>query len=159
MGEQNAGLSTPATQGLRRHRTPCIEHVADYVEHGGTWLLSLAHGIAEHEAVRTLVMRPQLPLVLVHGDRKAATKTQPRCKKIERCSSAVQRPTGDRVSGASPVRMRKLCSVDAARRVLTLPKVDSEGSRRGFRVRIARVLQAVVGAVLIDCALAAPERS
>ncbi|MCS7100223.1 MAG: Cys-tRNA(Pro) deacylase, partial [Burkholderiaceae bacterium] len=54
---------------------------------------------------------------------------------------------------------RKPLPVYVERTVLALPKVYINGGRRGFLVGIApRVLQDVLGAVPVECALAASER-
>ncbi|MCX7902595.1 MAG: aminoacyl-tRNA deacylase [Burkholderiaceae bacterium] len=167
MGRQDSGASTPATQWLRRRGIPYTEHLYEYVEHGGTRVSSQALGVPEHEVVKTLVMqdeRGQPLLVLMHGDRRVSTKNLARqvgCKAIEPCTPPeAQRHTGYLVGGTSPFGTRKPLPVYVERTVLALPKVYINGGRRGFLVGIApRVLQDVLGAVPVECALAASERS
>ena len=71
------GAATPATEFLARHGVSYTEHHYEYVEHGGTAVSSGALGVPEHHVVKTLVMETDKgdPLVvLMHGDRKVATK-------------------------------------------------------------------------------------
>ena len=152
---------TPATAWLRRQGVSFVEHVYDYVEHGGTAVSSEALGVPEHEVVKTLVMQDQdgKPLiVLMHGDRKVSTKAlarQAHRKRIEPCEPEVaQRHTGYQVGGTSPFAVRKPMPVFVERTVLGLDRIFINGGRRGFLVQIeSSVLTAALGALPVDCAL------
>jgi Cys-tRNA(Pro) deacylase len=161
MGRATHVSETPATAWLRRHGVPFIEHVYDYVEHGGTAVSSQALGVAEHRVVKTLVMQDEAgrPLiVLMHGDRKVSTKALARQidrKRIEPCTpEAAQRHTGYQVGGTSPFGLRKPLPVFVERSVLDLPAILINGGRRGFLVELApAVLTAQLAATPVDCAL------
>ncbi len=152
---------TPATAWLRKQGVSFVEHVYDYVEHGGTAVSSQALGVPEHEVVKTLVMQDEdgKPLVvLMHGDRKVSTKAlarQAHRKRIEPCVPEVaQRHTGYQVGGTSPFALRKSMPVFVERTVLDLGRIFINGGRRGFLVQIEpSVLTAVLGALPVDCAL------
>ena len=49
--------ATPATQALRQAGVPLVEHVYDYVEHGGTREAATQLGVAENRIVKTLLMQ------------------------------------------------------------------------------------------------------
>jgi Cys-tRNA(Pro) deacylase len=152
---------TPATAWLRRHAVAFIEHVYEYVEHGGTAVSSQSLGVPEHQVVKTLVMQDELGkplLVLMHGDRKVSTKNLARQvdrKRIEPCAPEVaQRHTGYQVGGTSPFGLRKPMPVFVERTVLELDRIYINGGRRGFLVEIApAVLATALAAVPVDCAL------
>ena len=152
---------TPATAWLRRQGVAFVEHVYDYVEHGGTAASSRSLGVPEHDVVKTLVMQDEegKPLiVLMHGDRKVSTKNLARQisrKRIEPCTPDVaQRHTGFQVGGTSPFGTRKTMPVYVERSVLDRPRIFINGGRRGLLVEIApAVLIAPLGAVAVDCAL------
>ncbi len=152
---------TPATAWLRRQGVAFVEHVYDYVEHGGTAVSSRALGVPEHDVVKTLVMQDEhgKPLiVLMHGDRRVSTKNLARQisrKRIEPCTPDVaQRHTGFQVGGTSPFGTRKTMPVYVERSVLDRPRIFINGGRRGLLVEIApAVLIAPLGAVAVDCAL------
>jgi len=152
---------TPATAWLRRQSVAFVEHVYDYVEHGGTAVSSRALGVPEHDVVKTLVMQDEhgKPLiVLMHGDRRVSTKNLARQisrKRIEPCTPEVaQRHTGFQVGGTSPFGTRKTLPVYVERSVLDRPRIFINGGRRGLLVEIApTVLVALLGAVAVDCAL------
>jgi Cys-tRNA(Pro) deacylase len=118
-------------------------HQYEYVEHGGTAVSSESLGVPEHEVVKTLVMQDEEKkplLVLMHGDRKVATKDLARQigrKRIEPCRPEVaQRHTGYQVGGTSPFGVRKPLPVFVERSVLELRAIYINGGRRGFLVRI-----------------------
>jgi Cys-tRNA(Pro) deacylase len=153
---------TPATQWLRRHGITFIEHVYDYVEHGGTAESARQLGVDEHAVVKTLVMQDELarPLVvLMHGDRQVSTKKLARaigCKSVEPCSAeAAQRASGYLVGGTSPFGFRREgVPVYVQASVLGLPRICINGGRRGFLVGIEpKVLTQALGALAVDCAL------
>jgi Cys-tRNA(Pro) deacylase len=152
---------TPATACLRRQGVAFVEHVYDYVEHGGTGVSSRALGVPEHDVVKTLVMQDEhgKPLiVLMHGDRRVSTKNLARQisrKRIEPCTpEAAQRHTGYQVGGTSPFGLRKAMPVFVERSVLERPRIYIKGGRRGLLVEIApAVLVGALGAVPVDCAL------
>jgi Cys-tRNA(Pro) deacylase len=136
-------MNTPATEMLEEHGVPYTVHQYEYVEHGGTAVSSESLGVPEHEVVKTLVMQDEEKkplLVLMHGDRKVATKDLARQigrKRIEPCRPEVaQRHTGYQVGGTSPFGVRKPLPVFVERSVLELPAIYINGGRRGFLVRI-----------------------
>ena len=136
-------MSTPATEMLEAHGVAYTVHEYEYVEHGGTAVSSESLGVPEHEVVKTLVMEDEekKPLiVLMHGDRKVATKDLARQigrKRIEPCRPEVaQRHTGYQVGGTSPFGLRKALPVFVERSILELPAIYINGGRRGFLVRI-----------------------
>jgi Cys-tRNA(Pro) deacylase len=136
-------MNTPATQMLAEHGVPYTVHQYEYVEHGGTAVSSESLGVPEHEVVKTLVMQDEERkplLVLMHGDRKVATKDLARQiarKRIEPCRPEVaQRHTGYQVGGTSPFGLRKPLPVFVERSILELPAIYINGGRRGFLVRI-----------------------
>jgi Cys-tRNA(Pro) deacylase len=153
---------TPATQWLRRQGIAFVEHVYDYVEHGGTAVSAAALGVDEHAVVKTLVMEDESgrPLVvLMHGDRKVSTKNLARQigrKRIEPCTPEVaQRHSGYQVGGTSPFGTRKPLPVFVERSVLALERFYINGGRRGYLVSISpAVLTAALGAQPVDCAIA-----
>ncbi len=154
---------TPATAWLRKQGVSFVEHVYDYVEHGGTAVSSQALGAPEHKVVKTLVMQDEggKPLVvLMHGDRKVSTKAlarQAQRRRIEPCVPEVaQRHTGYQVGGTSPFALRKSMPIFVERTVLEVDRIFINGGRRGFLVQIEpSVLTTVLGALPVDCALEA----
>jgi Cys-tRNA(Pro) deacylase len=152
---------TPATTWLRRAGVSFVEHVYEYVEHGGTAVSSQSLGVPEHQVVKTLVMQDEhsKPLiVLMHGDRKVSTKNLARQidrKRIEPCTPEVaQRHTGYQVGGTSPFGLRKMVPVFVERTVLDLNRIFINGGRRGFLIEIpSSVLTETLQAVPVDCAL------
>ena len=152
---------TPATAWLRRQGVSFVEHVYEYVEHGGTAVSSRSLGVPEHQVVKTLVMQDEhgRPLiVLMHGDRKVSTRNLARQtdrKRIEPCIPEVaQRHTGYQVGGTSPFGLRKPMPIFVERTVLDLDRIFINGGRRGFLVEIpSSVLVAALKAVPVSCAL------
>jgi Cys-tRNA(Pro) deacylase len=130
---------TPATQFLEKHGVAWTEHFYDYVEHGGTAVSSSSLGVPEHEVVKTLVMendRGEPLVVLMHGDRKVATKELARlagAKRIFPCKPEdATRHSGYLVGGCSPFGTRKAMPVFMERTILGLPKIYINGGRRGY---------------------------
>jgi Cys-tRNA(Pro) deacylase len=130
---------TPATVFLAKHGVAYTEHHYEYVEHGGTSVSSSALGVPEHEVVKTLVMETDKgdPLVvLMHGDRKVATKELAReagAKRVFPCKPDVaQRHSGYLVGGTSPFGTRKAMPIFLERSVLDLPRIYINGGRRGY---------------------------
>jgi Cys-tRNA(Pro) deacylase len=147
---------TPATVFLAKHGVAYTEHHYEYVEHGGTSVSSSALGVPEHEVVKTLVMETDKgdPLVvLMHGDRKVATKELAReagAKRVFPCKPEVaQRHSGYLVGGTSPFGTRKAMPVFLERTVLDLPRIYINGGRRGYLLgmppsEITRVLSPIL---------------
>jgi Cys-tRNA(Pro) deacylase len=130
---------TPATRFLEKHGVAWTEHFYDYVEHGGTAVSSSSLGVPEHEVVKTLVMendRGEPLVVLMHGDRKVATKELARlagAKRIFPCKPEdATRHSGYLVGGCSPFGTRKAMPVFMERTILGLPKIYINGGRRGY---------------------------
>ena len=152
--------STPATEFLAKHGVAYTEHTYEYVEHGGTAVSSGALGVPEHEVVKTLVMETDKgdPLVvLMHGDRKVATKELARvagAKRIFPCKPEVaQRHSGYLVGGTSPFGTRKRMPVYLERSVLQLPRIYINGGRRGYLLGMEpAVLTRVLAPILVDVA-------
>ena len=152
---------TPATVFLAKHGVAFTEHFYEYVEHGGTTVSSTALGVSEHEVVKTLVMETDKgdPLVvLMHGDRKVATKELARvagAKRIFPCKPEVaQRHSGYQVGGTSPFGTRKALPVFMERSILDLPELYINGGRRGFLVKILPAeLVRVLKPQLVEAAL------
>ena len=152
--------ATPATAFLARHGVAWTEHFYEYVEHGGTGVSSSALGVPEHEVVKTLIMetdRGDPIVVLMHGDRKVATKELARvagAKRVFPCRPEVaQRHSGYLVGGTSPFGTRKPMPVYLERSVLELPHIYINGGRRGFLLGMdPRELARVLAPVLVDVA-------
>ena len=155
------GAGTPATTFLAEHGVKWSEHFYEYVEHGGTEVSSSALGVPEHEVVKTLVMETDKgdPLVvLIHGDRKVATKELARvvgAKRVFPCRPEVaQRHSGYLVGGTSPFGTRKAMPVYLERSVLDLPRIYINGGARGFLVAIdPKELVRVLGVTLVEVGL------
>jgi Cys-tRNA(Pro) deacylase len=154
------GAGTPATAFLARNGVAWTEHFYEYVEHGGTGVSSSALGVPEHEVVKTLIMETDKgePLVvLMHGDRKVATKELARvagAKRVFPCRpEAAQRHSGYLVGGTSPFGTRKSMPVYLERSVLDLPRIYINGGRRGYLLHMdPRELVRVLSPVLVDVA-------
>ena len=152
--------ATPATAFLAEHGVKWSEHFYEYVEHGGTEVSSSALGVPEHEVVKTLVMETDKgdPLVvLIHGDRKVATKELARvvgAKRVFPCRPEVaQRHSGYLVGGTSPFGTRKAMPVYLERSVLDLPRININGGRRGYLLAMdPREIVRVLSPVLVDVA-------
>ena len=153
---------TPATAWLRRHGITFIEHVYDYVEHGGTAESAQQLDVDEHAVVKTLVMQDERArplLVLMHGDRQVSTKNLARaigCKSVEPCSAEVaQRHSGYQIGGTSPFGFKRDgVPVYVQASVLALPRICINGGRRGFLVGIdPGVLVGQLGAKPVSCAI------
>lgn len=155
------GAATPATAFLAQHGVSYTEHFYDYVEHGGTAVSSSSLGVPEHEVVKTLVMETDKgdPLiVLMHGDRKVATKDLARIAGVKRIfparPEAAQRHSGYLVGGTSPFATRRKMPVYLERSVLSLPRLYINGGRRGYLLGMApSELQRVLVPILVDVAL------
>ena len=153
--------ATPATAFLARHQVEYTEHFYDYVEHGGTGVSSSALGVSEHEVVKTLVMetdRGDPLIVLMHGDRKVATKELARvagAKRVFPCKPEVaQRHTGYLVGGTSPFGTRRKMPIYLERSVLELPRLYINGGRRGYLLGMASAeLQRLLSPTLVDVAI------
>jgi Cys-tRNA(Pro) deacylase len=147
---------TPATVFLNEHGVEYTEHFYEYVEHGGTAVSSSALAVPEHRVVKTLVMETDKgdPLVvLMHGDRKVATKELARvagAKRIFPCRPEVaQRHSGYLVGGTTPFGTRKKMPVYLERSVLDLDRIYINGGRRGYLLgmkpgEIVRVLSPIL---------------
>jgi Cys-tRNA(Pro) deacylase len=160
MARREHAPETHATAFLRQRGVHFVEHLYDYVEHGGTDESSRQLGVDEHHVVKTLVMQDQdaRPLiVLMHGDRKVSLKNLARqigAKFVEPCNPEVaQRHSGYQVGGTSPFGTRKSLPVYVERSVLSLPAIYINGGSRGFLVQIApQVLIDLLHATPVDCA-------
>jgi Cys-tRNA(Pro) deacylase len=154
------GASTPATELLARHGVAFTEHDYEYVEHGGTTVSSSALGVPEPHVVKTLVMETDKgdPLVvLMHGDRKVATKELARVAGVKRifpCKPEVaQRHSGYLVGGTSPFGTRRKMPVYLERSVLALPRIYINGGRRGYLLGMEPdVLARVLAPILVEVA-------
>ena len=152
---------TPATQALRAAGVAFVEHVYDYVAHGGTAESARALGWPEHAVVKTLVMqneRAEPLIVLMHGDKQVSTKNLARAigaKTIEPCKPEVaQRHSGYVVGGTSPFGTRKALPVYVEASVLALPALLINGGRRGYLLELPPgVLASVLGAKPVSCAI------
>ncbi len=152
---------TPATQALRAAGVAFVEHVYDYVEHGGTAESARALGWPEHAVVKTLVMqneRAEPLIVLMHGDKQVSTKNLARAigaKSIEPCKPEVaQRHSGYQVGGTSPFGTRKALPVYVEASVMALPALFINGGRRGYLLELPPdVLASVLGAKPVSCAI------
>ncbi len=152
---------TPATQALRAADVAFVEHVYDYVEHGGTAESARALGWPEHAVVKTLVMqneRAEPLIVLMHGDKQVSTKNLARAigaKSIEPCKPDVaQRHSGYQVGGTSPFGTRKALPVYVEASVMALPALLINGGRRGYLLELPPdVLASVLGAKPVSCAI------
>ncbi|NDY90658.1 aminoacyl-tRNA deacylase [Ideonella livida] len=152
---------TPATQWLKARQVAYTEHPYNYVDHGGTAESARQLGWPEHQVVKTLVMqdeRAEPLIVLMHGDRQVSTKNLARAigvKSVEPCKPEVaQRHSGYLVGGTSPFGTKKDIRTYVQRTVLEVDRILINGGRRGYLVGVApAVLQEVLGAVPVDCAL------
>ena len=153
--------ATPATAFLAERGVVWTEHFYEYVEHGGTGVSSSALGVPEHEVVKTLVMETDKgdPLVvLMHGDRKVATRELARvagARRVFPCRPEVaQRHSGYLVGGTSPFGTRKAMPVYLERSVLDLPRIYINGGRRGYLLGMdSRELVRVLSPILVDVAM------
>ena len=153
--------ATPATAFLAQQGVAYTEHFYEYVEHGGTAVSSGALGVAEHAVVKTLVMETDNgdPLVvLMHGDRKVATRELARiagAKRIFPCRpEEAQRHSGYLVGGTSPFGTRRRMPVYLERSVLGLERIYVNGGRRGYLLGMAAAeLARVLSPILVDVAL------
>jgi Cys-tRNA(Pro) deacylase len=160
MARKEHAPETLATSFLRQHNVSFMQHVYDYVEHGGTAESARQLGVDEHAVVKTLVMQHQdaKPLIiLMHGDRQVSLKNFARqigAKKVEPCKPEVaQRHTGYQVGGTSPFGTRKVLSVYVERSILALPVIYINGGHRGFLVQMApKVLTDLLHAQPVDSA-------
>ncbi len=149
---------TPATAFLAQHGVAWTEHFYDYVEHGGTAVSSSSLGVPEHEVVKTLVMETDKgePLVvLMHGDRKVATKELAKvagAKRVFPCRPEdATRHSGYLVGGCSPFGTRKRMPVYLERSILGLARIYINGGRRGYLLGIAPAeIVRVLSPVLVD---------
>jgi Cys-tRNA(Pro) deacylase len=147
---------TPATVLLGEKGVEYTEHFYEYVEHGGTAVSSGALAVPEHHVVKTLVMetdKGEPLIVLMHGDRKVATKELARiagAKRVFPCKPEVaQRHSGYLVGGTTPFGTRKAMPVYLERSVLDLERIYINGGRRGYLLgmkpaEIVRVLSPIL---------------
>lgn len=153
--------ATPATQALRKAAAAFVEHVYDYVEHGGTAEAARQLGIDENRIVKTLLMQDEAGrelVILMHGDCSVSTRNLARsigAKTVTPCTPEhAQRATGYRVGGISPFGTRKRLPVYAERTVLELPRLLINGGRRGYLLEIEPVvLTELLAATPVECAL------
>ena len=152
---------TPATQSLRKAGAAYVEHLYDYVEHGGTAEAARQLGTDEHRIIKTLLMRDDAGrelIILMHGDCSVSTRNLARAigaKSVTPCPpEQAQRVTGYRVGGISPFGTRKRLPVYVERSVLSLPSLLINGGRRGYLLEIGpAVLSNLLAATPVECAL------
>jgi Cys-tRNA(Pro) deacylase len=155
-----SGAATPATRQLTECGVAYREHLYDYVEHGGTSVSSTALGVPEHHVVKTLVMetdRGDPLVVLMHGDRKVATKEIARAAGARRVfparPDAAQRHSGYLVGGTSPFGLRKPVPIYMERSILGLERIYINGGRRGYLLEMdPREVVRVLSPILVDAA-------
>ncbi|MFA4914333.1 MAG: Cys-tRNA(Pro) deacylase [Burkholderiaceae bacterium] len=161
MSKQKHVSETPATQLLKRSKVAFIEHVYEYVDHGGTDEASRQLGIDSHRVVKTLIMEDDQakPLVmLMHGDHEVSTKNLARqigVKRVTVCAPDVaQRHSGYLVGGTSPFGTRKPMPVYVQKSVLDCETILINGGRRGYLLEVApSVLVQVLKATPVDVAI------
>lgn len=162
MARRDHVSETPATQFLRAHKVAFIEHVYDYLEHGGAMHSAEVLGVDPFAVVKTLVMQDDQArplLVLMHGNRKVSTKNLARqieVKSVEPCRPDVaNKHSGYLVGGTSPFGTRKQMPVYFEESILALPRILINGGRRGYLVELdpATCMQ-LLGAHSVKCALA-----
>jgi len=154
------GAATPATTFLAARGVRYAEHFYAYVEHGGTEVSSGALGVPEHQVVKTLVMetdRGDPLVVLMHGDRKVATKELARvagAKRVFPCRPEVaQRHSGYLVGGTSPFGTRKPMPTYLERSILGLERIYINGGRRGYLLEMdPSELVRVLSPILVEVA-------
>ncbi len=155
-------LATPATAWLQAHGVPFTSHPYAYLERGGAQHSAQVLGLDPFSVVKTLIMQDEgaRPLaVLMHGNRTVSTKNLARqigAKAVEPCKPEVaSRHSGYLVGGTSPFGLKRAMPVYVEASVLALPRIWINGGRRGFLVGLApAVLQAPLGAITVNCALA-----
>ena len=162
MASRDHVSETPATQFLRLHKLPFVEHVYDYLQHGGALHSAEVLGVDPFMVVKTLVMQDQQArplLVLMHGNRKVSTKNLARqigAKSVAPCRPEVaNKHSGYLVGGTSPFGTRKRMPVYYERSILGLPSMFINGGRRGYLVELdpAACMQ-LLDARPVQCALA-----
>jgi Cys-tRNA(Pro) deacylase len=154
--------ATPAIHSLRQHGVAFTEHTYRYEERGGTRVSARELGVDEHAVIKTLVMqddRKQPLIVLMHGDREVSTKNLARqigAKSVSPCEPAVaEKHTGYLVGGTSPFGTRKPLPIYMERSIADLDRIDINGGRRGFLVRMAPAdLIRVLAPTPVDVAIA-----
>ncbi len=150
--------ATPATAFLAQHGVVYTEHEFEYREHGGTSHSSSMLGVPEHEVVKTLIMesdRGDPMVVLMHGDRKVATKALARAagaKRVFPCKPEIAtRHSGYLIGGTSPFGTRKRMPIYLERSVLELARIYINGGRRGYLLGMdPHDLVRVLSPVLVD---------
>ena len=162
MARRDHVSETPATQFLRAHKVAFLEHVYDYLEHGGALHSAEVLGVDPFAVIKTLVMQDDQArplLVLMHGNRKVSTKSLARqidVKSVEPCRPEVaNKHSGYLVGGTSPFGTRKQMPVYCEESILALPRILINGGRRGYLVELdpATCMQ-LLGARRVRCALA-----
>jgi Cys-tRNA(Pro) deacylase len=152
---------TPATQALRKAGAGYVEHLYDYVEHGGTAEAATQLGVGENRIVKTLLMRDDAGhelIILMHGDCTVSTRNLGRAigaRSVTPCpAEQAERVTGYRVGGISPFGTRKRLPVYVERSVLGLSTLLINGGRRGYLLEIEpAVLTDLLAATPVECAL------
>jgi len=152
---------TAAVRVLREKGIAFEPHFYTYEEHGGTRHSATALNVAEHEVVKTLVMKTdgnEPLIVLMHGDRDVSTKQLARLlgvKTVEPCDEATaQRHTGYVFGGMSPFGTRRPIPVYVQKSIFELPQIYINGGKRGFLVEIdPGALRTVLELVEVDVAI------
>ncbi|MBL8339659.1 MAG: aminoacyl-tRNA deacylase [Rhodoferax sp.] len=153
---------TPATQFLRAHKLPFIEHVYEYLEQGGAQHSAKVLGVDPFCVVKTLVMQDEQAralLVLMHGNRTVSTRALARqigVKSVTPCTpETANRHSGYLVGGTSPFATRRAMPVYVEQTILELPRMLINGGRRGYLVELDPVAaMRLLEARPVQCALA-----
>ena len=162
MARRDHVSDTPATQFLRLHKVAFLEHVYDYLEHGGALHSAEVLGVDPFMVVKTLVMQDEQSrplLVLMHGNRKVSTKNLARqigAKSVEPCRPEVaNKHSGYLVGGTSPFGTRKKMPVYCEASILALSRILINGGRRGYLLELdPAACMPLLDARPVQCALA-----
>jgi len=146
---------------LRKAGVAFVEHLYDYVEHGGTGEAARQLGVEENRIIKTLLMKDDRGtelVILMHGDCSVSTRNLARSIGVKSVAPCVpeqaERVTGYRVGGISPFGTRKRLPVYVERTVLELPRLLVNGGRRGYLIEIEpSVLATLLAATPVECAL------
>lgn len=156
----------PITAAVRWLRSKGIDFkpfLYAYTEHGGARQAAEALRLDEHRVIKTLVMAPDGPsllLVLMHGDQDVSTQRLARLIGAKRVhpvqpEQALQ-ATGYQVGGISPFGIRKNLPIFVQTTILDLLTIYINGGKRGFLIELEpAVLLETLRAVPVDVANAA----
>jgi len=143
MGKHKHVSVTPATAFLHKHKVAFVEHVYDYVAHGGADESARQLGVEAHHVVKTLIMEDdggQPHVVLMHGDCEVSLKNLARGVGVKKMQPAppdrAPKHSGYQLGGTSPFGTRKHMPVWVEASILELKRIYINGGRRGFLVAI-----------------------